>query len=432
MEGPELLSATESELPETRREPLLHGAAATAARDAVEAIAADLAHRLTAPPEAAAPVVSPLAGGPAGIALFFAYAHLTFPDRGLDDLCLQALQEALALVSAAHLGPSLFSGFTGVGWVLRHLEGRIFEAEEDLGEEVESTLLETLTLYPKVWPTELIAGLSGFGLYFLERLPGERALRGAEQVIDQLAAMAEEKDGAVTWFTAARGVPPSQREMAPNGYYNAGLSHGVPGVIGFLAAAHRRGVAAGEARRLATGAVRWLLAQRLPEGAGSSFPAYGIPGSEPAPTRLAWCYGDPGVAAALWLAARSFGREDWEREALATARLAAGRREGGTGVEDAGLCHGAAGLGHVFHRLFRATGDETLREAALFWLGRALEMRQPGQGAGGFRSAESDAAGQMSYLEDPGFLTGAAGIGLALLAAISPVEPEWDRVLLLG
>jgi hypothetical protein len=31
---------------------------------------------------------------------------------------------------------------------------------------------------------------------------------------------------------------------------------------------------------------------------------------------------------------------------------------------------------------------------------------------------------------DPGFLTGAAGIGLALLAATSPVEPAWDRVLL--
>lgn len=30
----------------------------------------------------------------------------------------------------------------------------------------------------------------------------------------------------------------------------------------------------------------------------------------------------------------------------------------------------------------------------------------------------------------PGFLTGAAGIGLALLGAVSPVEPSWDRLLL--
>ena len=31
---------------------------------------------------------------------------------------------------------------------------------------------------------------------------------------------------------------------------------------------------------------------------------------------------------------------------------------------------------------------------------------------------------------DPGFLEGSAGIGLALLAAVSEVDPGWDRVFL--
>jgi lantibiotic modifying enzyme len=414
------VSTEESHSRQGGREPLLDGAMAAAALAAVEAIAADLASRMTADrPEAGEPVLSPLANGPAGIALFFAYAHLAFPERGLDDLCLQGIREALAAVAAHRLTPSLFSGFTGVGWLLRHLEERIFDADEDLGAEVESTLLQALDLYRNAWPVELVAGLSGFGLYFLERLPGEPARQGAEEVIAQLAATAREEDGAVAWFTAAQSVPAGQREIFPDGYYNLGISHGIPGALGFLAAAHRQGVAAGEARRLAVGAVRWLLAHRLPEGTGNTFPGYAGPGIEPAPTRLAWCYGDPGVAAVLLLAARSFGRDDWEREALAAARLAARRRTGGIEVVDAGLCHGAAGLGHIFHRLFRATGDETLREAALFWLGRALEMRRPGHGLGGFG-------------DDPGFLTGAAGIGLALLAALTPVEPEWDRLLLLS
>jgi lantibiotic modifying enzyme len=431
------LSVQESPGFEGAREPLLSGDAAAAARDAVEAIVADLAHRMSSErhSEAERPAVSPLASGPAGIALFFAYAHLAFPDRGLDDLCLQAIQEALAAVAASPLGPSLFSGFTGVGWVLRHLEDRIFEAEEDLGAEVESTLLQALRTYPNVWPAELIAGLAGFGLYFLEHLPRESARQGAEHVIDQLAAIAEqeteEQGGAITWFTAAHSAPSSHRAMYPAGYYNVGVSHGVPGVIGFLAAAHRQGVAAGEARRLATGAVRWLLAQRLPEGAEGVFPAYVGPGIEPLPTRLAWCYGDPGIAAVLLAGARSFGREDWEREALACARQAAGRRTGTTGVLDAGLCHGTAGLGHVFHHLYRATGDPMCMDAALFWLERTLAMRRPGRGPGGFQAGSFGPEGQWVLTDDPGFLTGAAGIGLTLLAAISPVEPAWDRVMLL-
>jgi class I lanthipeptide synthase len=434
MEGREPLSSQEPHLQAAIREPLLSGAAAAAARDAVEAILADLAAGMAAdrPPEGDGPVISPLASGAAGISLFFAYAHLAFPDRGLDDLCLQGIQEALGAVTAVNLGPSLFSGFTGVGWVLRHLEERIFETDEDPGAEVESALLEGLARYGHLWPAELVSGLAGFGLYFLERLPRQSAREGAEQVVARLAAKSREEGDAIAWFTSPQGVPVLQREMFPAGYYNLGLSHGIPGALGFLAAAHRLGVAAGEARRLATGAVRWLLDHRLPEGTGSTFPAYAGAGIEPVQTRHAWCYGDPGVAAALLLAARSFGRKDWEREALACARLAAGRREGVTGIEDAGLCHGTAGLAQVFHRLFRATGDEALREAALFWLGRTLEMRQPGRGPGGFGAAETDAGGQTIWKPEPGFLTGSAGIGLALLAAITPVEPEWDRLMLLS
>jgi hypothetical protein len=34
--------------------------------------------------------------------------------------------------------------------------------------------------------------------------------------------------------------------------------------------------------------------------------------------------------------------------------------------------------------------------------------------------------------EDPRLLTGAAGVALVLLAASTPVEPAWDRALLLA
>jgi hypothetical protein len=33
---------------------------------------------------------------------------------------------------------------------------------------------------------------------------------------------------------------------------------------------------------------------------------------------------------------------------------------------------------------------------------------------------------------DPGILTGAAGVALALLAAATPIEPSWDRMLLVS
>lgn len=131
-------------------------------------------------------------------------------------------------------------------------------------------------------------------------------------------------------------------------------------------------------------------------------------------------------------AARALDRKDLEEESLACARRAARPRGEETSLIEPGLCHGAAGLGQIFNRLTQKTGDPSAREAALYWLGRTLEMRKPGTGAGGFQSGDFDANGQVTWVDDPGFLTGSAGIGLTLLAAIDSTEPEWDRVLLLS
>jgi hypothetical protein len=58
-------------------------------------------------------------------------------------------------------------------------------------------------------------------------------------------------------------------------------------------------------------------------------------------------------------------------------------------------------------------------------------MRRPGRGIGGYEAWLPGAGGQ-NWAADPGLLTGAAGIALALLAAVTPLEPAWDRVLLLA
>src|SRR5207248_4085436 len=100
------------------------------------------------------------------------------------------------------------------------------------------------------------------------------------------------------------------------------------------------------------------------------------------------------------------------------------------GVFDGGLCHGAAGLGHLFNRLFQATGEPRLREAAQFWFQRTLELRRPQGSIAGFAAWGPGPDGSLNWTDDPGFLTGAAGIALALLAATTPIEPAWDRVFL--
>jgi hypothetical protein len=96
---------------------------------------------------------------------------------------------------------------------------------------------------------------------------------------------------------------------------------------------------------------------------------------------------------------------------------------------DAGLRQGAAGLAHLYNRLFHATGEERFADAARDGFVRLLEIRRPDEGIGGFRVQVPGDRERPLWSDDPGFLDGAAGIGLALLAAVSAMEPAWDRLL---
>jgi hypothetical protein len=102
------------------------------------------------------------------------------------------------------------------------------------------------------------------------------------------------------------------------------------------------------------------------------------------------------------------GEAGWERAALAIARRAAGW-PADKSVFDVGLCHGAAGVGHLFNRLFQATGEDCFAEAARFWLERTLALRQPGRGIAGYLSWSPGADGALTWLAEPGLPHGGGG-----------------------
>ncbi len=420
--------------------PLLGGTLAKRARLAIAAVATETlepTRRPSHPPVIAARKKTTrdpsLSSGAAGLAIFYGYLSRAHPRSRYGQAARGFLREAGDALKSVTMGFSLYAGFSGVAWAIAHLEGRLGETNAGYSTEAVDEALSDFVSRPG-WEVEydLIIGLVGLGVYALERLPAPGAISCLEGVIDRLEETAERQAGGITWHTAPELLVPKQRKWCPHGYYNVGLAHGVPGVIALLGAACAAGVRRRKARKLLDGAVAWLRRQQLENGPGSRFPAWVVPGVKSAGCRSAWCYGDPGVAAALFCAARCVGEPAWEREALKIAWAAADRPHDQAGVEDPGLCHGAAGLGHVFNRMYQATGDATLRRAARFWFERTLAMRQPGRGVGGFSALWVNEDGTTNWGNDSGLLTGASGVALALLAATASVEPSWDRMLLVS
>jgi hypothetical protein len=314
---------------------------------------------------------------------------------------------------------ALHDGLAGVGWTVAHLADD--PNSEELCASIDRGLLRALE---REWqgPYDLIGGLVGFGVYALER--GEQGHALAGRVLEVLRSKAVSRGRGLAWKTDPKLLPPHQRAVAPHGYWNFGVAHGVPGVVALCARCVSAGTHATAARELMNGAAEFLLDAEPPNDAGRFPPWHTDGGTDGNRARLAWCYGDLGVAAALTAAAQVEPR--WQQEARSLARACA-LRPSGEWLHDAGVCHGAAGIAHTFNRMYQATGDLVLRDAALRWLTVTLEMRNEHAYAG-FPAFDGETGG---WRADATLLSGAAGIALVLRSMVSEDAPLWDRLLLL-
>jgi lantibiotic biosynthesis protein len=368
-----------------------------------------------------------LSSGHSGVALFFGYLSLARSEARLADLASEHLSQAIDSV-AADPSPALglFSGLSGLAWTWHHLSQILYgETDTAATAELDEILLEAVRVSPWQWDWDLISGLAGIGLYALSHPEPSFAEEAAGLVVGRLAELAITCPTGTAWRTEAALMTPANAKAYPTGRFDQGVAHGVPGVIGFLGAAHERGVARKQARALLDGALAWMSANMRPDDGGSRFTYY-PPALDDA--RSGWCYGDPGVSAVLLRAGNSVGDNSCRDLAISVACRAASRPFESTGVVDATLCHGAAGLGHLFNRAFQASKEEGLAKAATRWFQKTLDMRRPGKGVGGFLNWWPEI---QEWRGESGYLVGSSGIGLALLSALYPVEPLWDMPFLL-
>jgi len=408
-------------------QPILEGGLQAQALDAVAALGRALTRPALSPDSEVRR--ASLASGQAGLAVLYGYLASAGADTRHTEIANYFLDSAIDALGAVQMPPALFEGFTGIAWTLAHLEGRVIEpSTDDLNAEIDSALGAYVGQQSYGGDYDLIGGLVGLGVYALERLPRAGAVRLLEHVVDRLADQARRTPAGVTWWTSPELLPLEDRAAAPRGFYNLGIAHGVPGVVALLAQAAAAGIRPAAASSLAREGVAWILAQAAP-GDGARFVYWIGEDTRIVDSNVAWCYGDLGVAAALACAARALDEPTWLEQAAALARHTARRPVGHARAHYPGLCHGTAGIAHVFNRLYHATGDATLRSTARDWFARTLALRnsQPG-GVAGFSTEQQPG----EQADDPGLLGGTAGIALALLAAATPIEPAWDRMLLIS
>ncbi|WP_443072256.1 lanthionine synthetase C family protein [Streptomyces sp. NBC_01485] len=289
---------------------------------------------------------------------------------------------------------------------------------------------------PQLAEFDVIRGLTGYGAYLLRRDPSSSDLHA---VLGYCARLAEplSADGEALpgWWTE---TGPSGRadERFPGGHANSGLAHGIGGVLALLALAARYGTVVGGHHDAMRTIVAWLDRWQEKTDLGVAWP-YWVTRAElrqghlapSAPRRPSWCYGTAGLVRAQQLAALVL--DDTVREVEAGSALVAALTERTQlkATTDNGLCHGFAGLAHIAAR----TGtDAHLTTAGQ--LQAAIPALLTAVCPPGTDPATAAAALVRDEEVGPGFLNGAAGIALALLAPATATPPQsaWDSCLLIA
>lgn len=344
--------------------------------------------------------------------MFLAYLGTVTGDERYGDGAEACLARAAEV--ANRLDPFLFYGVTGIAWAHEHLCGRVLAANDDDLNADTDHLLDGVFDVPgwRQGRAELMYGFSGIGVYLLERPTSATRTHLLDRVVDAIADAAVTTVDGVSWRTF----------LEPD-HILLGMAHGSGGIISFLARLIRETGSQPRAERILRAAVHGVLCAKLPAEGG--FPV-GV--GDHSPARLGWCHGDLGLAVALDAAGRVLGESTWCDEAAAAARRCVARDPGSGTIVDHGLCHGGIGVAHLFHQLHLRLGLPELAAAADRWLAWSFAQRTE-DGIAGVRTWSSP---DRAWKDDPGLLTGAAGVGLGLLTLAGAIEPTWNRVFGLG
>jgi lantibiotic biosynthesis protein len=398
----------------------------------IEAIANDVLDRSSGLSD-----VTPHLGSYHEEALLFAYIAVETHENVWRERAIARLNQAIQQISRPGQDCALYGGLCGLGWAVEHISALLGGeepdvAEHDLNHDTDVVVFRIIDSGAFRGRFDLLSGLVGCGVYFLERYPKGYSRAGLELICSQLDSLSLKDSAGISWRSATELLPEWQRPYSPQGRYDLGMAHGAAGVLQFLSRAIEiLGPASGR-KALLQGGLQWLLSKANSAGPGLHFTAWVNPDGSSSPSRPVWCYGDLGIAAALSQCLECDDRHNVDSVVDSILRRLSDLEPESFGVQDAGLCHGACGVAHIFNRLYQARQDRYLKELAIEWYSQALNFRQAGVGVGGYPKYRQTSDGKDAWVTKVDFLEGAVGVALSLLSAVSVVEPNWDRLLLLS
>lgn len=364
-----------------------------------------------------------------GVLLFLAYYSKYTNDKKFKNIYYAYANSCIdELASTFTPSFSFCDGICGVLFTLHHLkETSLLDIDLDEAESYfDDFLIVQIQNCIKENNYDFMHGILGIGLYYLKR-NDDKALVYLNLIIDFLEKSSQHQDNKTKWiFNNSNDKP----------VYNICLSHGITSIVIFLCHLYSHRILKNNEERISNlliGAINYILAQEIEkEKHGCYFPLMSLENGDTLfRTRLAWCYGDLGIAIGLFKAGKVLNNYKWQQKALEVFSYSTFRRNlRKNSVLDAGICHGTSGISTIFQWIYTETNDKEFLDTAKFWTSQTLNMAKFKDGLAGYRyfTFKNEIVWETSF----NFLHGIAGIGLSLISSITPKSfSSWNEILLL-
>lgn len=343
-----------------------------------------------------------------------------------NDVEIEKIEELIDMASEASYS-SFATGSLAIIYFMRLLHNANIITDEDIeGIEEDSIefFLELLSAAADRKEYDLFTGLIGLGIYFLEI----KKFDAAAKIVSYIDHLKHERNQSFFWI---------DHIVKEDNIIDLGLAHGQPSIISFLAECYHKGCEKETCAKLIRGSVNFLK-ELYEENKDSQFIFPSklniATGEKQLSERLAWCYGDLGVAISIWKAYTVLQDEYLKAMCLAIILNLSKVKADKSGVFysqknkciDTGICHGTSGISHIFNKFHRIFQNPALKEAHDYWM--SLTLQQLDKGAKFPYDLKND-----EWVEHTGLLEGISGVGMVLLDYQYPDKArDWDKIYLMN
>lgn len=347
----------------------------------------------------------------------------------------------------SYYNSSLFLGLTGIAAgiysislngrryknILDELNSMILQYTREFLYQINSEINDTKDYY-----YDTVTGLSGVLRYLIEIREEKHVEETIKDILNYFVLICGEVSCSgikiPRYLVKDKSIEDKEAGYI-NGVIDMGLAHGIAGIMMSMSLALKSGIEVKGQHKAIEKLLKVYKRYKYDDGKKTIWPGQlsykDLLNSKDTKyvNRASWCYGVPGVARAIYLSSKIVNDKDGIELSLKALREQANINLDEYGLNSPTICHGFSGVLIVNELMYRDTEEIIFKESNIKIAKRILDYYDKGNVIG-FKNVEvKDDIVEMT--DDIGFLTGVAGVLLALMNYIEKNDTHWEKFLLL-